>query len=502
MMEAIRSIALFVLFPSVSLVVGVGGVADAIAQPVSDAEAGNEAGTGAVDQPADTAGDVTVSGDDAGATASPAAAAPAARPPDEDETGVETGAEVPGAGADGGAADAEAADAEAADAAGGGEPAAAVADKAGPTLKVGGALRLNYFVKTWEGEEQNRERFGDFAFDTFRFNVDGGYGPLALSAEYRIYQGYHMLHHGYVGYALSDDAVIDVGVSQAPFGLLEYASHNWFFDITYYLGFEDDYDMGVRGKFKLGDVDVRLALYKNSETAYTGSSIASARYSYDVVPTSMEELGYAGLTEGRSNSETNQFNARAAYTLAHGEGMSTEIGVSGRVGGLYNAETTKTGYHWAGAVHANGTYGPVNVQLQGLAYQFRPENPDGVDDSFVVMGAYDFPYLVAARGYILTANLAYTLPMTRGPLDSLMFYNDYSVLLKSESDFPATHQNVTGVLIAAGPIYTYVDFIVGRHHAWVGPNYGSALAGGNVDESGDPDGTLHGRFNVNIGYYF
>lgn len=363
-------------------------------------------------------------------------------------------------------------------------------------LKIGGAVRLNYFVKSWDGEEANRKRLGDLAFDTFRFNIDGTYGPLLLSAEYRLYQGYHMMHHGYVGYALSDAVQVDVGVSQVPFGLLKYASHSWFFDITYYLGMEDDYDLGARVTIDLGDLDVGVGFYKNSEGTFTGSTLASARYSYDVVPTSTAELGYAGLTEDRYNSESNQGNLRGTYTVAHGALGSTELGVSGRVGGLYNSETARTGYHWAAAAHVNGNYGPFNVQLQGIAYRFKPKNPAGQDDSFVVMGAYDAPYMVASAGQVVSANVAYNLPVNQGPLDALTFYNDYSVLLKSDDDFYNSHQNVTGMLISAGPTYTYVDFAVGRNHPWLGPFYGSGLA------AGDPDDGWHGRFNINIGYYF
>ncbi len=363
-------------------------------------------------------------------------------------------------------------------------------------LAVGGALRFNYFVKSWDGQKPNRKRFGDFAFDTFRINVDGSRGPLSLSAEYRLYQGYHMLHHGQVGYAATDKVKVDVGVSQVPFGLLKYASKNWFFDITYYLGMEDDYDLGVRTSIDLGDAQVLLGFYKNSEGSYTGNTLASARYSYDVLPTTVAELGYAGLAEDRFNSETNQGNVRATYKIKHSDTSSTELGVSGRVGGLYNSSTDDLGYHWAAAAHVNGTYGPLNVQLQGIAYAFKPENPAGQDDTFVVMGAYDAPYMVAAEGYIATANIAYTLPVKVSPLDSLTFYNDYSVLLKTEDGFEPSHQNVTGVLVAAGSTYTYVDLAAGRNHPWLGPFYGNALA------AGDPDEGWHARFNINIGWYF
>jgi hypothetical protein len=113
-----------------------------------------------------------------------------------------------------------------------------------PELHVGGALRFSYFVKSWEGQEGNRDRLGDLAFDTFRLNVDASWNGLRLSGEYRFYPGYQMLHHGYVGYLFSDEVALDLGVTRVPFGILPYASHNWFFDLSYYVGLEDDYDLG------------------------------------------------------------------------------------------------------------------------------------------------------------------------------------------------------------------------------------------------------------------
>ena len=61
----------------------------------------------------------------------------------------------------------------------------ASASSGGPAVKFGGALRFNYFIKSWEGEEDNRDRFGDIAFDTFRVNVDGSWGIWRMAAEYR-----------------------------------------------------------------------------------------------------------------------------------------------------------------------------------------------------------------------------------------------------------------------------------------------------------------------------
>lgn len=363
------------------------------------------------------------------------------------------------------------------------------------SLDLGGALRFNYFVKSWDGQEGNRKRLGDVALDTFRLNFDATYDVLVLSGEYRFYAGYSMLHHGYMGLKL-DDTEIDLGVSRAPFGILPYASHSWFFNLSYYVGLEDDYDAGVKLTTNFGDLNLQAAFYKNTEGNYTGSSVDSARYSYDVVHTTVAELGYAGLTEDRNNSETNQGNLRLAYTLHHGEDLSTEIGVSGLYGQLYNGDTGDFGSHWAAAAHLNGNYGPVNVQLEYIAYGYDPANPAGADNNFVVMGAYDFPYLVAASGQLVQGGVSYALPIGWGPLDSLTFYEDFSALLKSHEGYENSLQNDVGVLIAAGPIYTYVDLAMGKNHPWVGPNYGSALA------AGDPNAKWETRFNINLGWYF
>ena len=363
-------------------------------------------------------------------------------------------------------------------------------------LHVGGALRFNLFHKSWEGQEANRDKYGDFAFDTFRINADGSHAEIDLSLEYRFYAGYNMLHHGYFGHVFSGGSELQLGVSRKPFGLLPYASDNWFFNISYYMGMEDDYDLGIKLILPPGPLDLQFAFYKSSEGSYTGKSINSARYSYDVVRTDSSELGYAGVTEPRTNEEVNQFNGRVAYTFSHGNGNSSEFGLSGEYGGLYNSSTRRTGNHWAVAAHGAGRYGRFKLMVEAVGFGFRPENPEGQDDSFIVMGAYDAPYKVASEGSMFLANIAYTIPFDGGLVDALTLYNNYSYLSKANSTFTDSQQNVLGMLVSAGRFLTYVDAAAGKNHPWIGPNYGSALA------EGDPDAEWELRLNISLGYYF
>lgn len=364
-----------------------------------------------------------------------------------------------------------------------------------PLLTFGGALRFNFMHRNWERGRFDVRQPGRLEFDTFRLNAIGSYGRLGFSAEYRFYAGYHMIHHGYVGYAFRDDLDVYVGVHQVPFGPLPYASHNWFFQLPYYVGLEDDYDAGIKLIYTPGPWDIQLAYYVNDEGSYTGNSIASARYSYDVVPTTVAELGYAGLEEDRYNREINQFNGRLGYTATPHERMSLEVGISGQWGQLFNDATDRFGSHWATGAHLDATIGRWNLKSSAIRYEMHPANPEGVDNRFVVMGAYDAPYMVTSSANLFLAGLAYTIPIERGPINSVQFYNNYTYMQKEEASFLDTQQNVLGALIAAGPLFIYVDLASGINHPWLGPDYGRALAAGSTDE-------WHSRFNINIGYYF
>ncbi|WP_041791733.1 hypothetical protein [Stigmatella aurantiaca] len=363
-------------------------------------------------------------------------------------------------------------------------------------FRLGGSLRFSYFIKGWEGQEANRRRWGDVVFDMFQATANGRLSKLQLSADYRFYAGYSLLHHGYIAYAFSEDTQLQAGVHRAPFGLLPFASHNWFFALPYYLGFEDDHDLGLKLIHARGPWNLQLAFYKNDEGNYTGHSTASARYSYDVVPVRSANPTEASLNLDQANSETNQLNARAAYLFTHGPSSTTELGLSAQAGQLYNAFTDRSGSRWAAAAHLEGNYGPWNVKIEALHYVFRPANPEGSDNRFVTMGAYDAPYKVASEGTLVVAGVSYGWPINWGILSRISFYNDFNLLKKVKAGYATVYQNTTGALIHTGPVFTYVDLATGKNHPWLGTNYNDALA------TGSPSAPWETRFNINTGYYF
>src|SRR5690554_4089612 len=72
-------------------------------------------------------------------------------------------------------------------------------------IKFGGAVRYNLLSTNYEsgGSIKNTQ----MTWDTWRLNVDGSLSGIDLSFEYRFYPSSdtHFLHHGYFGYAFSDD---------------------------------------------------------------------------------------------------------------------------------------------------------------------------------------------------------------------------------------------------------------------------------------------------------
>jgi len=370
------------------------------------------------------------------------------------------------------------------------------AEPAVAEVRIGGALRYNYSVRSWPGAEANRGKGGDLALDTFRVEADGSYGDLVLSAEYRIYSGYHMLHHGHVGWRYAPGSELQVGVCKVPFGILPYASHSWFFDLGYYVGLEDDYDAGVQHLTRTGRWDLRLAFFKNDEGHFTGDSEDAARYSYDIVRGELATPD--GTPVRREHEEIDQVNARVARTFAHGPGSRTELGVSAQVGRLYDRALGETGDHQAYAAHVVGAYGPLGVMASVMWYGSDPVLPpdDAAGGEVVLLGAYDAPYWVASEGVVSLLNVAWTPGWSLGPLESLTFYNDYSRLDKADDRFAATQQNVLGASAAAGPLFLYCDLAFGKNHPWLGGSWEHGLA------HGEPDAGWELRYNLNLGWYF
>lgn len=345
-----------------------------------------------------------------------------------------------------------------------------------PPIRFGGALRFNHFFR--EDVRDSRTRRGDSGFDLFRLNVDGEIRDIMLSAEYRYTPDMDVIRSGWIGYRFADDSVIKVGIHRAPFGLLPFASHNYWDGVPFYAGFSDNHDLGVGYERQDGAWDTRIAFYKNEEL---GSAGTLARYAPDVV-----RQGEQG------NEEINRFNARVAYTFGKDTGCESEFGISGQRADLLNGITGGRGSHWAAAGHVDSRCGRWNLQLQGLRYVYDPDNPPGVSDETVRLGAFGTSFDLAAEGELATANLAYNFELPDSWFDQVICYNNYSRLIKAAGGGRDSELNTVGCGVGAGPLFAYVDLILARNMLFFGE--GSLAAGG--------EDRWRSRLNINLGYYW
>lgn len=361
----------------------------------------------------------------------------------------------------------------------------------------GGAMRYNILSTNYESGTTPLDP--KFTWDTWRLNVDGSMAGIDLSFEYRFYPtfGSHFIHHGFLGYAFSDDVYMELGVTQVPFGITTYASHSWWFQGPYYVGLEDDYDMGINFDITPSEnVELSLAYFRQSEPEgpqfggeVTFGNSGSGRYSYDIVP-----------WEGAHVRELNQFNARLAVDVAEG----WEVGASAQVGGNYNSvlEDSETSTAFAG--HVVGNFSSFNLKAEYVTYNYRAKGDDGQDLDVIQMGAYGYEYWggegytggVATEADMYVIGLAYTIPVDLGPISSIQPYVDYTYIDKRKEEFYDTEHLIPGFLISAGGIYTYVDYAMGKNQPWLTDDFGKGLG------SGIEDPEWNKRFNINIGYYF
>lgn len=356
------------------------------------------------------------------------------------------------------------------------------ADK--PILKIGGAVRFNYNLSTWKKDQL--ERAGDFGYDVFRLNAEAEFKGIKLNAEFRYYSqafGGAFLKQGWFQYEFSAQSQIQVGLHQVPFGIQQYNSNNWFFNMTYYVGFEDDHNMGVKYIYDSNRWQWQVAYYKNAEEFVFGLAEPSPnRYSYDVT--------------GR-NKENNQLDLKLVRRL--GDSLAHKLGISVQGGLLYNIDTKRNGTRYAGAVHYEhqAEHSPWNIKLQALLYRIKPKYAADAELDFVEMGAYGSNYNVANSGEIYTAGVSYHIPVDTKLLQGIDIYNNYGYYNKRISSYENAHMNVLGALWTAGPMYIYSDAAFGYNHPWLGPEWTNAFAAGTPDDT-----KWHMRFNINLGYYF
>ena len=345
-------------------------------------------------------------------------------------------------------------------------------------VKLGGAFRFNWQYTDWN--QASKDQRSAIFYDVTRLNMKASYGNIEGAAEYRLYPesaGGGMLKYGWIAYNLNDKNQIRFGMTSVPLGILPYQSNNFFCNLNYFIGLEDDDDVGITYQYTGERIQVNAAFFKNSDLLDgEGAPTNTRRFSYDIT----------GKTK-----ETNTAVLRFVYK--GGNEFKYEIGASGYVGQAYNIDSHIMNLRYAYAGHAVFDWNRFNFKGQYTEYNYS--NEESKNTGYIKMGAFGLPYSVCDRGRTYSACLAYSVPIKSNTIDGINLYNDYSYLEKLHDGFNDSQQNVLGACLSAGPVIMYLEWVYAKNHSWIGPEFNNSFAEG-------PDNGWHSRVNLNVGFYF
>lgn len=381
-------------------------------------------------------------------------------------------------------------------------------DVAGGTLKVGGAVRVNYtagtYAKDTGGGESSRSFSdgGNVGLDTARINLDYTNGNILGKFEYRFYDGYggfgtgyHMLHTAWLGYNYDNGSQVQVGVNRVPFGPGPYGvSQSFFFDQHYYVGLSDDMDLGVKYTWTSGDWTWDAGYYLQDEGSYKGGSKKADRYSYDVITNA----------QGNGYEEDGQINLRGIYSTQLA-GIDSDVGFSAQFGQLQGkgvnaaGRPTQDGDMSAYSLHMINKWNNFTLASQGTYYDYKVDQAGVGNRGEILMGAFAFPTAVAAEAFIPAVSLSYYhATPSIGWLNYVIPFVEYSSILKEEAGFNDSELYTIGAAFGtAGGWYTYAEYATSNGNDFIGGD-----GGFNSRFGANPTQKRNHRFNINFGYYF
>ena len=344
-----------------------------------------------------------------------------------------------------------------------------------PTADFSGGFAFLYQWLSFD--DTTRAAFGRVLPVFFSIKFRGGYDRLQVQAEYRLAStALHGIRQAWAGLRLVDGVDVRVGILPVHFGIMPYVSNQFVLSPLWFFGLENQVELGAMLNVARGPFVLNFGFYKTTEL---GGSVSENRFSFDLHRADLDDDGVLD----QDNEQLNQFSLWTTYTIEHGDVGSTEIGLSGRFGFLYNHTTQENGHQWAAALHVRGQWGPVELRVEGGRYDIRPKNPDGISNDWILIGGMGMVVPTAARGYFLTSNVSVTIPLARAPFDSMVCYAEYTSVWKDLSNQETTQRIAPGCHVIAGPMHLYLDAPIARNNFFFGGNPDSHAAGGDAEWS-------------------
>ena len=178
-------------------------------------------------------------------------------------------------------------------------------------LTVSGWVRANYQDKDYSDSDHKLK------FNAAKLSLKYDAKTFFGNAEYRCYQNdtlcdFSTLVNANLGYKLSDDSRITVGLQDMPFGIGRFWSSSWYGSSMDNAGLEDVHNLGINWQQQLGDnTSLNLAYFVRDGGSFVGDGDA-ARYAAnyvkleDATTDDIEEKKYVGCAHQSADSTTGQ----------------------------------------------------------------------------------------------------------------------------------------------------------------------------------------------------
>jgi len=320
---------------------------------------------------------------------------------------------------------------------------------------------------------------GSLKFDSFRIwaqtDLDS---KLFASVQYRFYEGWRTPTNLFVGWNINKKNTLKLGQTHVPFGFAFQPYDDWG-NITFYVGLQDDYDMGITWEGFYGPFAFYAGFFKNQQLSATNVQ----RYDADIFPgdPSPDYL----IPVIKRNREVNQFNVMAEY-LPSGDRWDIQTGIGAMFGQLYNEDTEEFGTRLAAEGHFGINLYNFHLRLQETWYQFDQKLPDfypAAAYDFLNVSSWNFAYEIPSSANVFTASSAYDFIG-----EKLTAYVNYSLLSGGTSE--TNSQLLTGGISTIWRLFQ----IYGEVHYGVNDPQLSGNASGYGRDAGTYDVGFQIRF--------
>lgn len=352
-------------------------------------------------------------------------------------------------------------------------------------VSVSGYVRGNYQHKDYGYEAIDNKIQFDAAQLKLNYDAAQFFGQL----EYRCYQydtfcDFSTLVDGYVGYKISDQNTLTVGIQPIPFGPTRFWESSLYGGINNTVGLEDAHNLGanLHWEWPSSKTKIDVAYFSQDGGHYTGSSKDAARYTANLVSTDANG----------SMQEKHMWIGRVTQALPLNiNDFYMDVGASYWYSDIENKTLNNDGHRKAWTAFSTLNYKDISLTLTGGKTQMSHTNNGQPNMS--ILGSYDSEYFVANNANFYTADLSYKLkPLSNGlTFSPYLMHSSYDKQLDSAKN---SLRNIAGLNMDYKNWSLTAEYILSKNDPFIGGDKNSLGYGDDNEWNKLMNFTLFYRF--------